>query len=126
MKKKMIAGLMTLAMVGAFAAPITAQASDNWVSADSGSFSTSSDGTITYTIDSSSDSSSSSSSEAYTSSGSVVDWSTTTIKGLEGIHGTAGSIDGVSLSWSIEAIDKNSLPTGLTEETIKTTKLSDL
>ena len=117
---------MTLAMVGAFAAPITAQASDNWVSAGSGSFSTSSDGTITYTVNSSSDSSSSSSSEAYTSSGQEVDWSTITIKGLEGVHGIAGSIDGLSLSWSIEQFDNSNLPTGLTEETIKTTKLSDL
>ena len=122
MKKKMIAGLMTLAMVGAFAAPITVQAEDTWVSAGSGSFSTSSDGTITYTVNSSS----SSSSEAYTSSGQEVDWSTITIKGLEGVHGIAGSIDGLSLSWSIEQFDNSNLPTGLTEETIKTTKLSDL
>ena len=116
MKKKMLAGLMTLAMVGAFAAPITAQAADTWVDAGSGSFSTSSDGTITYTMDSSS----SSSSEAYTSSGSTVDWSTTTIEDLEGISGTAGTIDGNTITWKIVDIDKSVL--GVTE----TTLLSDL
>ena len=123
MKKKMLAGLMTFAMVGVLATPITAKA-DTWVDAGSGSFSTSSDGTITYTMDSSSSSSSSStsgSSEAYTSSGSTVDWSTTTIKDLKGIHGTAGSINGNSIVWSISEIDSTTLPTGITENTLLST-----